>query len=320
MALLGALCWLATGSSAAAAAAPLRVLCTTFPVYQLTRNVSQGRERLTVTLLLPAQLGCPHDYALTPQDMRRLSQADVLVVNGLGLEEFLGTPLREANPKVVVVESAAGIADTLVYADPHEHEHGHADHGAGEADPGHGEPGHQCDQATVNPHLFASPRQAARLALAIAAGLSRADPGSAALYTRNAQAYADRLNRLADDFSALGRVLRSPRIVTQHGVFDYLARDMGLEVVAVVQAHAGQNPSAAEMLELVRTIRERAAVALFTEPQYPPQVGKTIAGETGIPVALLDPVASGPRNAPLDYYETTMRRNLDTLKATLGAR
>jgi len=57
---------------------------------------------------------------------------------------------------------------------------------------------------------------------------------------------------------------------------------------------------------------------LFTEPQYPPKVGAAIAKETGIPVALLDPAANGPDTAPLDYYETVMLRNLETIKATLG--
>lgn len=315
---------LAAGVSAAAP--PLRVLCTTFPLYQLTRNVTQGREGATVALLLPAALGCPHDYALTPQDVRRLARADVLVVNGLGLEDFLGAPIREANPKVRVVETAAGIRDTLAYGEAGGTEEAHDDGGPGDAgepgghEPAAAEPGHAHAHAGANPHLFASPRQAARLAMAIAAGLGKADPDGAARYRQNADAYAARLNRLADDLAALGTQLKSRRIVTQHGVFDYLARDMGLEVVATVQAHAGQEPSAAAMIQLVKTIRERGGAALFTEPQYPPQTGQTIARETGIPVALLDPVASGPEDAPLDYYEVAMRRNLETLKATLGTR
>jgi ABC-type Zn uptake system ZnuABC Zn-binding protein ZnuA len=305
--------------AAGATAAPLRVLCTTFPMYQLTRTVVQGRDGATVTLLLPAQLGCPHDYALTPQDLRRLSRADVVVVNGLGLEEFLGDRLREVNPKAALVDSSSGVKDVLQYAgDGDEHE-ADEDHDRHDADEHHGE-AHEHQHAGTNPHLFASPRQAARLVVAIAAGLGKADPGSAALYDRNAQASAARLNALADDLAALGKTLRNNRIVTQHGVFDYLARDMGLEVAAVVQAHAGQEPSAAEMIALVRTIRERQAGAVFTEPQYPAQIGRTIAREAGIPVATLDPGASGPEDAPLDYYEQLMRRNAETLKAALGTR
>ena len=293
---------------ATVAFAELNVLCTTFPVHQIARNVAQGREGVALQLMLPAGMGCPHDYALTPQDMRKLASADVLVVNGLGLEEFLDAPVLAANPGIEIVDSSAGIPDLLEYAhDPHEaeDEHGHEDHD------------HAHPHEGVNPHLFASPRQAARIALNVAAGLSKADPDGAATYFRNAQAYAARLNALADELAALGRTLKNNRIVEPHGVFDYLARDMGLEIAAVLRPH-GQEPSAAEMLDLVREIREKQAGAIFTEPQYPAKIGAALARETGLPTATLDPVATGPDEAPLDYYETAMRKNMEVLRAVLG--
>lgn len=116
-----------------------------------------------------------------------------------------------------------------------------------------------------------------------------------------------------------GSRLKNHRIVQPHGVFDYLARDMNLTIVAVLQPH-GQEPSAAEMVELVKTITEEQVGAIFTEPQYPEKIGKTLAKETGVPVAMLDPVATGPENAPLTYYETIMRQNMQILEATLGIR
>jgi ABC-type Zn uptake system ZnuABC Zn-binding protein ZnuA len=161
---------------------------------------------------------------------------------------------------------------------------------------------------------------AALMASAIARGLADRYPAGAAAIAANAQAYGERLNRLAGEMAAVGARLANRRIVTQHGVFDYLARDMGLEVVAVVQAHGGQNPSAAEILALVTTIREKQAGAVFTEPQYPEAVGATIAKEAGIAAARLDPGATGPEGAPLDYYEQVMRANLNILEQTLGRR
>ena len=290
-------------AAAQASDKPLKVLCTTFPVYQITRNVALNRALLKVELLLPAQLGCPHDYALTPQDMQKLSRADALIINGLGLEEFLGAPLKKANAGIHILDSSAGIKDLLRYEPEHQGKDAGHDHHAG-----------------YNPHLFASPRMAAHMSLTIAGELGRLDPLGADLYTRNAAAYAARLNALADEMQALGRTLANPRIVTQHGVFDYLARDMGLNVVAVVEAHGGQEPSAAQALTLVRTIRRSEAGAVFTEPQYPDDIARTIAREAGIPQAVLDPAASGPAQAGLDYYEKIMRRNMATLKVTLGTR
>lgn len=294
------------------------VLCSTFPIYQLTRNVAQGREGVEVQLLLPASLGCPHHYSLTPQDMKKLANADVFVVNGLGMEEFLGAPVAQANRDLLVVDSSAGIPDVLAYAeDRHGEEAEHAEEGHEAHEEGEEEHRHHHLHAGANPHLFVSPRMAAKLALNVAAGLSKADPEGAGVYYRNARAYAGRMNALAGEMSALGQRLRNRRIVQPHGVFDYLARDLGLEVVAMLQPH-GQEPSAAEMIEIVRIVREKNAGAVFTEPQYSPKAGQTIAREAGIPAAVLEPAASGPEDAPLDYFETTMRQNMEILSATLG--
>lgn len=291
----------------------LQVLATTFPLYQLTRNIAAGASGVEVDLMIPAQMGCPHDYGLTPQDMRKLAKADVLIINGLGMEEFLGAPLKKANSALKIIDSSQGIGNILQYSETEEAEEEHHDKDVHEDEHAH----HQHDDA--NPHLFASPRMAALLAGNIAQTLAEIHPAGAAAYAANAQTYGQRLNQLADELASLGKRLRNNRIVTQHGVFDYLARDMGLEVAAVVQAHAGQEPSAAEILKIVAVVKTKKAGAIFTEPQYPESVGATIAKEAGIASARLDPGANGPEQAPLEYYEQVMRTNLNTLEKTLGS-
>jgi ABC-type Zn uptake system ZnuABC Zn-binding protein ZnuA len=256
--------------------------------------------------------------------MQKLAKADILVVNGLGMEEFLGAPVKKANPNIRVIDSSTGIQETMEYSEGQDYGHDHGHHGHSRAEDhhhaeAHHEHGHHHHHAGVNPHLFASPRMTAKLAMNIAAELSKTDPNGAATYFRNAQTYAVTMNRLADDMAALGRRLKNNRIVQPHGVFDYLARDLGLEIVAVMQAH-GQEPSASEMMQLVKIIKEKGAGAIFTEPQYPEKIGKALSKETGAPVAMLDPVATGPENAPLTYYETVMRQNMKTLESTLGVK
>jgi ABC-type Zn uptake system ZnuABC Zn-binding protein ZnuA len=304
------------GVAGGAAEVPKNILCTTFPVYQLTRAVAEGREGVAVSLMLSAGLGCPHDYVLTPQDMAKVAGADILVVNGLGFEEFLGAPIQRANRRIRIVDSCAGIPDLLEFTceEDVEHHGGHGEENDNDSDNEHEKDG------GINPHLFASPHMAAKMVMNIAAGLGEADPAGAALYTANAKAYADRLETLSAEFVAAGKRLKNNRIVTQHGVFDYLARDMGIDIVAVIQAHAGQEPAAAEMLSIIKTIRATKAGAIFTEPQYPEKIAQTLAKETGIATAMIDPVASGPDDANPDYYETIMRQNLATLQRVLGTK
>lgn len=278
---------------------PLRILCTTFPLYQITSNLVVGRDALQVDLLLPAQLGCPHDYALTPRDMQLLAQADVLVVNGLGLEEFLGAPVKRANPAIRIIDSSKAVTD-LIY--------GEAEEKRQDGD----------TQQVANPHLFVSPRLAGQISRYIADLLEAIDPAGEETYRTNGLAYNGKMAALDQKMVALGKSLRNKRIITQHGVFDYLARDLGLEVVGVVEAHAGQEPSAAEMLALIKTAKSRKAGAIFSEPQYPARVVATIAREAGIAAATLDPVATGQDDAGLDYYERVMTDNMRVLKSTLG--
>jgi zinc/manganese transport system substrate-binding protein/zinc transport system substrate-binding protein len=311
-------------------ALPKKILCTTFPVYQLTRNITKGSESVTVELMLPAAMGCPHDYTLTPGDMAKIAAADILVVNGLGMEEFLGKPVERANSNIAVIDSTSGLRGVLEYEDDdhahddeehgengYAHDHGHDDdHEGHEHHEGHD---HDHHHHGPNPHLFTSPALYADMAEAVAGRLCVLDPAGAAAYAANAADYAGRLRGLAREMADAGGDFANNRIVEPHGAFDYLARDMRLEIVARLQPH-GQELSASQMLDILENIREKNPAVIVVEPQYPAKTGETLAAETGLAIIHLDPMASGPDDAPFEYYETVMRKNLSVLKNALGGR
>lgn len=278
-------------AAGAAAPRPLRVVATFLPMYLFAAEVAAGVPGVTVELLLPAALGCPHDYALTPGDLRKLAAADIVVANGLGMEEFLGAPVREANPRARVVETAQEVAPLA--AAGHDHDGG------------------------VNPHAWVSPRNAALQLRAIGEALAEAAPDRAPLFRENAAASAARLTALAEEFDAAARSFRRRNIVTAHGVFGYLARDLGLAVVGEIEETPGQEPSAAAIRRLAATIREKRVPAVFAEPQYPEKAAAVVAREAGVPVRILDPIATG--DAAPGAYERAMRRNLAVLAETLAA-
>jgi ABC-type Zn uptake system ZnuABC Zn-binding protein ZnuA len=287
---------------ALAAEKKIKIVASTFPIYQMTRNIVGDAGNLQLDLLIPATLGCPHDYVMNPQSVKKIVEADALIINGLGMEGFLEASLKRVHPDIKVIDSSKGITGLIKYAENQEH---------------HGERGHQ--HAAHNPHLFASPAMAAKIIGNIAAELAKLDPGAAASYQARAAAYIKIMNELAAEFKVLGGQIKNNRIVTEHGVFDYLARDSALEVVAVVQESDGQEPSAAQIAKIIKSIQQQKAAAIFTEPQYPRKYSQLIAREAKIKLGILDPVASGPHSAPLDYYEKTMRENLKTLKTVLAA-
>ncbi len=286
----------------AGAAEPLRVLTSFLPMEIFTRNVVGDMPGITVVSMLPASMGCPHDYALTPGDMKKIASADLFVANGFGMEEFLGEPVRRANPRIRVVETARGVRPIR---------EGHDDPAKVAGGKGH-------DPGDVNPHTWVSPRNAILQEREIEKALSAARPVDAGAFRRNADAYVSRLSALAAEFETAAKTFRRRNIVTFHNVFDYLARDLGLTVVGEIETAPGQEPSAGEIRNLSRTIRERKVPAVFSEPQYSPKLAEALAREAGVPVRVLDPVATG--SPALTAYEDAMRRNLSTLKEALSAR
>ncbi len=269
----------------------LRILASFLPMYVFTRNVADGVPGVAVDLMLPASLGCPHDYSLTPGDMRKIAAADLFIANGHGMEEFLGPPVLRANPKITIVETASGVPPIRT------------------REGGHG---------GVNPHTWVSPRNAILQVRAVEKALAATSPANADAFRRNADAYTARLAALAAEYDAAAKRFRRRNVVTFHNVFDYLARDAGLAVVGRIEETPGQEPSAGEIQALVRTIRVKNAAAVFAEPQYPERLAAIVAGEAGVPLRILDPLSTGP--AEPAAYEDAMRKNLATLVEVLGSR
>ncbi|WP_294445680.1 metal ABC transporter substrate-binding protein [uncultured Mailhella sp.] len=296
---LSLLLCLALGIVSPVLASGRELVASVFPVWLLLRQVARDVPDTSVGLLLPAGTGCPHDYSMTPQERRDLARADVLVINGLGLESFLGETAKMSQlmkDDAVVIDISSRMDNLL----------------------SEGDDGHEGHENARNPHIFASPSMMARMAESLAEQLAEKDPEHASIYRANAKRVQTPLLKLAGDYAALGSSISGHGIAVQHNVFSYLARDTGLTVDAVVQPHEGQEPSAREMLDLVRVMRDKKTAVVITEPQYPARTGKTLAAEAGIPCISLDPVAGGPVDAPADYYEQVMRENLRVLEKALG--
>jgi len=279
----------------------LRVVATFFPVHLFARNIAHSRPYVQIDLLIPPSSGCPHNYSPSPQDLQKLAQADVVIINGLGLEAFLQEYLASLSADTIIVDASHGISPLPQQAHD-DHSHAGCDHGTAEAH---------------NPHIFAGPRQAASMAYAIAAGLAQADPRAAAAYQQAAEEYAARLLSLDRRLAEIGSAAQQKGVVLQHDALAYIAANAGLEVLDVIQTDAEASPSPARMLELTRRIREHRPALILTEPQFPDRLAQTLAQETQVPLLSLDPLASGPADAPLSYYEAVMAANCNLLERSL---
>jgi len=284
---------------------PLKVVCTILPIYILTLNVVGHIPGVEVKLLLPPHQGCPHNYDLTPGDLIKLKQADLIIANGLGMEEFMEKTLRQANlkarvllatEKVVPIASRSGSA-SLPYGKEHQVKSGHHNEGP------------------VNGHAWVSPKVAALMVRTIAEGLALKDPLHGRDYQVNALQYSKILEGLGQEMTQWVSRAKNKKCLAFHDALDYLARDIGLVLIGVVESHPGIEPSPREMIHLIKTLKEQQAAAIFSEPQYSDKVVRLLSKESGVPFFELDPVATGKPAA--DTYEKKMRENLEVLKKAI---
>ncbi len=296
-----------------------RVLCTFLPVYVLTLNVVGDTPGVRVELLLEANTGCPHGHAARASDLKRAAAADLILANGLGIEPFLDQ-LSEAGGRAAVAV-ITGECELLAAGDAGSAETAPAAAQTTACDhpgPCAGHHHHHDEASRFNPHVWVSPQQAAIMVRAIVRELSRADPVRAAAYQANGRACVARLEALHDEMKAAASGFASRKIVTFHDAFDYLARDLGLEVVATLTVEPGEPVPAGRLAEVIRRARDDGAAAVFREPAYSDRAAETVARDAGVPLFELNPLNSLPGPPDAGAYERVMRENLAVLRKALG--
>jgi ABC-type Zn uptake system ZnuABC Zn-binding protein ZnuA len=284
-ALLGG-CRPAAGTPAPAVGA-LKVVTTTTVFADIVQNV--GGSRVAATSVIPAGVG-PEDYEPKPDDARKLSDAKLIVANGVGLDNFLDK---------LLASGTGGQTPQLVLGD--------------------GIPT-LTENGEENPHFWLDPSLVKQYYLPnIAAELVKLDPAGKATYDANVAAYAAALDALDSDLKAKIATIREAnrKLVTFHDAFPYFARHFGFELVGVILENVGQEPTASELAALVEKVKAAHVRAVFSEAQFSPKLSETLAQEAGIThvVTTLYNDALGP--APADTYVGLMRWNVDEIVAAL---
>lgn len=290
--LLSILFLLCALSGCASREEPARIAATTLPVYELTTRLCQGTD-LTVTRLVTEQVSCLHDYSLNVRQVKAAEAAEVVVISGGGLEEFLDGVIDQDK----AIDASQGI-ELLCPEEGHDHEHGH-EHGHGHH--------HEAD-----PHIWLSPANAKTMAGNICAGLSRQYPGDSTVFHQN---LAQLLTEL-DALEAYGQQelaqLSCRELITFHDGFSYLAQAFDLTILEAVEEESGSEASAQDLKHLIEEVDHHSLPAIFTEVSGSDSAAGVIARETGAKVFALDMAMSG------DSYFDAMYHNIHTLKEALG--
>jgi ABC-type Zn uptake system ZnuABC Zn-binding protein ZnuA len=249
-----------------------------------------GGDRVTVTSLVPKG-GEVHTFDPTPSLARRVAEANLLVMNGLGLDDWLRQLAVDAGTHASVLVLSDGVPSTSVILS---------------------------DEGTPNPHVWLDVKNAETYVTEIARGLAAADPAGSDVYAANEAAYLRVLDAL--DATARSTMAAIPaeqrRVVAFHDALPYFARAYGLEIVGVVLPAPGQDPSASYIARLVDTIRTEHARAIVAEVQFSPALAQTLSRETGVDVVtdVYDDTLGDP---PVDSYEGLIRWDVERIAEAL---
>jgi len=263
----------------------LTILTTIPPLYSFTKNIAG--DIANVENLLPNGAE-PHDYSFGPSDIKKISRAQIIIKNGLGLETWLDRLLasaaenaRASGQELFVVDSSSGI-----------------------------------DVLDNDPHIWLSPARAVGQVKNIRDALIRIDTVNAEVYSRNAAIYINRLQTLSNDITVAVATFKRREFVAFHSAFKYFADDYGLDQAAVIQESPGITSSPAGIAAVIDIIRERDIKAIFSEPGSSHKIINSIAGDLGLEVHALDTLETGSLSK--DWYENKMRANLEVLRTALN--
>ena len=263
------------------------VVATTYPVCLFVSAVTEGVEGYTVELMIDQSVSCLHDYTLSVNDMRTLESADVIVMNGAGLEETMEDALSAVGD-TPVIDCSEGVDLLPSPEDPQE----------------------------PDPHIWMDPVLACQMIDTIANDLSAFDPDHADAFLRNAREKTAQIASSYEELKPQLAGLSCRELITFHDGFQYFARAFDLTILRAIEEEAGSEASAREVGDILSDIETYRLPAVFTELNGSTATADLIAREAGIKTAPLDLIMSRTHagNVGVDEYVARLTDNITTIQ------
>jgi ABC-type Zn uptake system ZnuABC Zn-binding protein ZnuA len=279
-----------SGSPSSASGDTVNVVATSTVFGDFVKQV--GGDLVAVRSLVPPG-GEVHTFDPSPSDAAAVSTAQLMVMNGLGLDDWVLPFAQQAGAADIPVLKLAENIDEVDYID-------------------------DAETGTANPHLWMNPAYVKIYADRIRLKLIELDPAGQPTYDANAQAFDARLDDLdswaREQMDAIPAADR--RVLSSHDAFPYFARAYGLELVGVVVEVPGQDPSAADIAALINEAKEANVRVILSEVQFSDQVVRTIAEDAGATV-VSDLYTDSLGDPPINTYEAAIRHDVEQITAAL---
>ena len=275
----------------------LTILATTYPVYLFASAVTEGVEGVEVDRLGTGAISCLHDYTLSVGDMKKIEAADVIAINGVGLETFMDDALAASQADVIDTSKGVELLESLT----HHHE-------AGEEGDGH-------DHGHYDPHIWMDPANAVIMVQNISKELAQLNPKNAPAYLKNATAATHQLeacDQELEELAGYSRLDMKGGLITFHDGFQYFAKAFHLPLLAAIEEEAGSEASAKEINDITAMVKDQSIPMIFTETNGSDATAQAISRETGCAVGQLNMMMSG-EGTELSAYTDSLKANVQAV-------
>ena len=272
--------------------AKLRVGVTLQPYYSFVSNIVG--DKMEVVPAIRGDIYDVHNYKARPEDIKKMATLNILVVNGIGHDEFIYGIVKSARMggKIKIINANKGVSLMPVS-------------------------GMRTKTRVMNPHSFISITSSIQQIYTIARELGQIDPANKAYYNKNAQVYAQKLrNMKAAAITKVNHLKNlNMRVATSHAGYDYLLSEFGLRVRAVIEPAHGVEPSASDIKAIIDTIKRDKIDVVFVDAQVTNKYSTTIQKATGVRIRSLSHMSRGAYTK--DGFERFMKYNLDSLTSAM---
>lgn len=274
-----------------------------YPLYEFTKEV--GKEKVEVSLAVPFGIE-PHDWEPTINDLQKIQQADIIVINGIGFENWIND-IDTANSNVIVIDTSNDISvkeNEILEKNKEEIQKNTILHDNSYVD----------DNSLADPHIWLNPIMAKTQVKNIENALVKIDPTNEKYYRQNAKSYTEKLNLL--DLKIRNELSPCKKdFIAFHNAFAYFSTEYGLNQHTILNSNdPNVEPTSKTLEEIIILAKKLEINVIFTEEAVNPRTSQVISNEIGGKVLVLSPIEVLENNT---NYILKMEQNLSNLKEAL---
>ena len=254
-----------------------------YPMYIIALNLTKDAKNIELNNMTDSSIGCLHNYTLTTNDLKKIQESDILVINGLGLEENILNTVNKTNSNIKVIDSSDNIDEKNIISGNN-----------------------------VNPHIWTSINLYKNQVETISENLINLDENNREIYVKNTEEYINKLNELENRENTVKEKMANVEVVVFSESLEYLIKEMNINYSIFSIGHEESGVSSEELGEIIDEINDKNIKTILIDKEDSKAIANSVSAETGATIHEMDSCLTGELD--LDSYITKMNSNLDILE------